>query len=32
MDVYTSEKDIISGNLLNETLNLLEDKNLIYEG
>ena len=32
MDVYTSERDIISGNLLNETLNLLEDKNLIYEG
>ena len=32
MDVYTSEKDIISGNLLNETFNILEDKDLIYEG
>ena len=32
MDVFTSEKDIISGNLLIETLTLLENKNLTYYG
>ncbi len=32
MDVYTSEKKIISGNLLNETLSILEKKDLIYKG
>ena len=32
MDVYTSEKEIISGNLLNETLSILEKKDLIYKG
>ena len=32
MDVYTSEKKIISGNLLNEILSILEKKDLIYKG
>lgn len=32
MDVYTSEKEIISGSLLEKTLSILEDKNLIYKG
>ena len=32
MDVFTSEKNIISGNLLTETLTLLEKKNLTYYG
>ena len=32
MDVFTSEKNIISGNLLTETLSLLEKKNLTYFG
>ena len=32
MDVFTSEKNIISGNLLTDTLTLLENKNLTYYG
>lgn len=32
MDVYTSEKEIISGSLLEKTLSILEDKDLIYKG
>ena len=32
MDVYTSEKEIISGSLLEKTLLILEDKDLIYKG
>ena len=32
MDVFTSEKNIISGNLLTDILTLLEDKNLTYYG
>ncbi len=32
MDVFTSEKEIISGNLLNEILKILESKNLIFYG
>ena len=32
MDVFTSEKNIISGNLLTEILTLLENKNLTYYG
>ncbi len=32
MDVFTSETNIISGNLLTETLTLLENKNLTYYG
>jgi arginyl-tRNA synthetase len=32
MDVYTSEKEIISGSLLKKTLSILEDKDLIYKG
>ena len=31
MDVYTSEKEIISGNLLNKTLSILEKKDLIIK-
>lgn len=32
MDVFTSEKNIISGNLLTDILTLLENKNLTYYG
>jgi len=32
MDVYTSEKEIISGNLLPDVINILEKKKLIYYG
>ena len=32
MDVFTSEHNIISGNLLTDTLTILEDKNLTYYG
>ena len=32
MDVFTSEKEIISGNLLTEILKILESKNLIFYG
>ena len=32
MDVYTSEKEIISGNLLNKVISILKKKKLIYEG
>lgn len=32
MDVYTSEKEIISGHLLAEILKILESKNLIFYG
>ena len=32
MDVFTSEKKIISGNLLTEILKILESKNLIFYG
>ena len=32
MDVFTSEKEIISGHLLEEILEILENKNLIYNG
>ena len=32
MDVFTSEKEIISGNLLTEIFKILESKNLIFHG
>ena len=32
MDIFTSEKEIISGNLLDEILKILESKKLIYNG
>ncbi len=32
MDVFTSEKEIISGNLLTEIFKILENKNLIFHG
>ena len=32
MDVFTSEKQIISGHLLTEILKILESKNLIFNG
>ena len=32
MDVFTSEKEIISGNLLDEILKILKSKKLIYDG
>ena len=32
MDVFTSEKEIISGHLLTEILTILENKNLIFNG
>ena len=32
MDVYTSEKDIISGTLLSDVISILEKKKLIYYG
>ena len=32
MDVFTSEKEIISGNLLTEILKILKRKNLIFYG
>ena len=32
MDVFTSEKEIISGHLLEEIIEILENKNLIYNG
>ena len=32
MDVYTSEKEIISGNLLSDVISILEKRKLIYYG
>ena len=32
MDVFTSEKEIISGHLLDEIFKILESKNLIFYG